>query len=961
MSGTRYLPLAADQALPLEQLAGAWRLEGGFVDIFAVRRLGGQLLGRREFLVRVPQGGFLCATEAVPDEPAVALLAVGGMDALLVATADTAAAAADAWVGAVDDMLRDPARGWTEHLATPGEVTLAAHSILGCQGRQVLWAQVLKGLVAGPHGIQAGPGAAPMPITAATPLQALEPSHLLVRHSAELSAAELAAALAGHRVLLLAHAQAVLTSRAAARAERIAQSTEASARSMSAGLAGLSGLAANAAPAEHGGDPVWQAMARVAAALGQAVPDQPQGIATTLPVAERVAAHAATAGLRLRRVLLREDWWLRDHGPLLALAPGGLVPLALLPGRGGYRVADPASRHLRKLPRAEAERLEPEAWMLYRGFPPGQLGLGGLLRFMAQGLRQATGPLLLLALASALLGLAAPLASWALATLIIPKTDFNALLLLGGGMLAAALGLASLELTRALLLQRIEVDFALDTQAALFDRLLRLPVAFFRHFGAADLADRVLAMDQFRRNLGGAGLGGVLAGVVALANLGVMLACNLWLGVVGLAVAGLAFSGSLWLCLSQVSSERALAEHRGNAENLVLEAIAGVAKLKAAAAVERVFAVWARLYGRQHRAAAQVRRLANWQAVFTAGFTALGTMLLFLVAASIQDSLRHEALQATALAQATGEVAPSARSFTLGAWLAFACAFGQLMAGVRQAVEAVSSAMSVVPLTVRAQPILAAMPEASQGRQPPGNLSGALEFSRVSFGYAANAAPVLHELSFAVQPGEYIAIVGPSGSGKSTILRLLLGFETPHAGAVLYDGRPLSTLDTAAVRRQVGVVLQNSRLQPGTVLANIGGGQPIELEDAWAAAQLAGVAREIRALPMGMYTMLSEAGGTLSGGQRQRLLIARALARRPRLLLLDEATSALDNRTQSVVAEAVSGLGLTRVVVAHRLSTIAMVDRVLVLDRGRLVQQGRFEDLMNQPGLFQELARRQLS
>jgi ABC-type bacteriocin/lantibiotic exporter with double-glycine peptidase domain len=215
-------------------------------------------------------------------------------------------------------------------------------------------------------------------------------------------------------------------------------------------------------------------------------------------------------------------------------------------------------------------------------------------------------------------------------------------------------------------------------------------------------------------------------------------------------------------------------------------------------------------------------------------------------------------------------------------------------------------------------------------------------------------------LSFTIEPGEYVAIVGPSGSGKSTILRLLLGFETPTTGSVLFDGLPLTSLDLRALRRQIGVVLQNGRIQAGTILTNIGGGRPISPEEAMQAARLAGFADDLGMLPMGLHTVLTDGGGTLSGGQRQRLMIARALARRPRILLLDEATSALDNRTQTLVTETVARLGLTRIVVAHRLSTIARVNRILVLDRGELVQSGGYDELTQTPGLFRDLARRQM-
>jgi ABC-type bacteriocin/lantibiotic exporter with double-glycine peptidase domain len=410
----------------------------------------------------------------------------------------------------------------------------------------------------------------------------------------------------------------------------------------------------------------------------------------------------------------------------------------------------------------------------------------------------------------------------------------------------------------------------------------------------------------------------------------------------------------------QLRRERQLAAMRAKAESFVLQAISGVAKLKVAAAVDRAFAIWAGAYGSQREAFTSKQATDNLQAVWSAGFMPLVMSGLFIVGASVATGLATHDAGGAARTLASGEALPEAAGFALGAWLVFVSAFGQLMNGVGQTVSAVASALSLVPLYERARPILETLPEGSFGTQKPGVLLGAIELSGVTFAYTADTPPVLKELSFTIEPGEYVAIVGPSGSGKSTILRLLLGFETPTAGSVLFDGLPLTSLDPRALRRQIGVVLQNGRIQPGTILTNIGGGRPIGLEEAMEAVRLAGFADDLGMLPMGLHTVLTDGGGTLSGGQRQRLMIARALARRPRILLLDEATSALDNRSQALVTKTVARLGLTRIVVAHRLSTIAMVNRILVLDRGELVQSGGFDELTQMPGLFQDLARRQM-
>jgi ABC-type bacteriocin/lantibiotic exporter with double-glycine peptidase domain len=219
---------------------------------------------------------------------------------------------------------------------------------------------------------------------------------------------------------------------------------------------------------------------------------------------------------------------------------------------------------------------------------------------------------------------------------------------------------------------------------------------------------------------------------------------------------------------------------------------------------------------------------------------------------------------------------------------------------------------------------------------------------------------VLDDVSLSIEPGAFIAVVGASGSGKSTLLRLLLGFEAAEHGDILYDGRSISTLDAASLRRQVGVVLQHARITSGSLFLNITSGLPYTIDDAWAAARLAGFDAEIEAMPMGMHTLMLEGSATLSGGQRQRLILARALIGRPRLLLIDEATSALDNRTQAVVTESLTRLRTTRIVIAHRLSTVERADRIFVLDRGRFAEAGSFDELIARNGMFSRLARRQI-
>jgi ATP-binding cassette subfamily C protein len=401
----------------------------------------------------------------------------------------------------------------------------------------------------------------------------------------------------------------------------------------------------------------------------------------------------------------------------------------------------------------------------------------------------------------------------------------------------------------------------------------------------------------------------------------------------------LVFTFCGWL---QVRILRDVSTLGGRIAGMTLQFINGIAKFRVAGTEARAFAVWAREFAKQRVLAMRARRISNLVSVFNSAFPVLAWTIIFYCASSLMKT-------------------PDTPMLTTGEFLAFMAAFVQFSTGALELSSALISVLNVIPLYERAKPILTSLPEVVPTQTVPPELTGSIDIHHVSFRYRDEGPLILRDLSLSISAGQFAAFVGPSGSGKSTLFRLLLSFETPRSGAIYFDGQDLSDLDVQAVRRQIGVVLQNARLMTGSIFRNIVGDGTLTIDDAWVAARLAGLEEDLKTMPMGMHTVVSEGGGGLSGGQRQRLLIARAIVHKPRIILFDEATSALDNRTQAIVSQSLKALNATRVVIAHRLSTVMRADRIHVLDKGSLVESGSYDELMAQGGLFAQMAKRQLS
>ena len=648
--------------------------------------------------------------------------------------------------------------------------------------------------------------------------------------------------------------------------------------------------------------------------------------------AETLPARARTVGVRLRNVTLPPDWPRHDCGPLLLRDQSGDQILAAAWRRGRYVASDGTA-----IDAAKSQRFDRRAWVLHLPFAQPVSGVLGLARFALRDLIAEPWPRLGAALGLAVIGLATPIATALIIDEYLPAGEAALLAATGAALVAAALFTALLQAVQGLAMARTDGRSALRLAAALGDHVLRLPAAFFRTLPAGDFNQRLESVEAMRRLLAGILFSIMLTGLFAIAYFALLFSYDLVLALIGLGLTLLYVGAVLASRVLQMEPLRRSAVLDGRLAGLTYEMLEGIAKLRTAAAEGRAMARWSDLYARERVTGAQGELIANHFAAFSSGYQVAALMVLFAAA-----------------------VAVSGTRLSAGTFIAFLVGFGLFQAAFIALCDQLLRLYAAQPLAERAEPILVAAPESRPGRADPGRLTGAVEASNLLFGYDPGTAPLIDGLSFRIAPGEHLAIVGASGSGKSTVLRLLLGFESPRAGSITYDGQELAHLDLARLRGQIGVVLQNSLLFSGTILENIRGVSGAGLEQCLEAARQAGLGEDLEQMAMGIHTPITEGGGTFSGGQKQRILVARALAANPRILFLDEATSALDNVTQAIVAATMDSLDATRITIAHRLSTVRRADRIGVLKHGSFVECGSFEELMKMDGEFAALARRQL-
>lgn len=950
-----------------EQQAEGWRVDADRIDIYAVQTQSDGTLSRRRHLLRVPEGEMFFSTET--PEAGFGLLAVGthetqlssvDADALEEAAHDTEratllAARVDRWINELaHGALSELPPKESERLEPSEDRATIQKGTCVRSPDNTLWVRHESGhsFFMGQRILsRIGPEAPRLPVGDRVWLQTGEESKLrMVPTHTMISEGVLRDSLeAFHRFVLRSVS---VRSKHLKRKERtrLERKSEADEAALSESFAHLASIIEEENPdmAAYTEHPLVAACQAVGKAAGLEIDSPLDGNEAGPDVGNRekplsIEEIARHSQVRSRKVALSGEWWKHDAGPLVGLIISddgqSRTPVALLPnGSQGYEAHDPVTGSVETVDEPFNQKLHPFGHSFYRPFPNKALSPWDVFKFGADRCKKDFLMILLMGIAGGLLGLVTPIITGVIFNTVIPEAERAQL----GQMVAALFGCAAatglFSLVRGLTVLRVESRMEASVQSAVWDRLLKLPTSFFRQFTAGNLASRAGGISEIRRLLSGATISSLLGGLFATFQFALLFYYDSTLALWALGLTVVALLVTVGASYGQLYYQRQVAEKKDQLSGRVLQFITGITKLRVAGAESKAFNLWSKDFGEQRRLQIKARRIGNALESFNAAFPTLSLMVIFAVMIMRQDTV-----------------------MATGSFIAFNSALGTFTSQMLGMTGALVSVLRAVPLYEQAKPILESLPETDRAKADPGTLSGDIEMQHVSFRYEDEGPLVLNDLSLSIEPGEFVALVGPSGSGKSTVLRLLLGFEEPETGSIYYDGQELESLDVEAVRRQIGVVLQDGQLMSGDIFTNITGSSRASMDDAWRAAKMAGLAEDIKEMPMGMHTHVQNGSSTLSGGQKQRLLIARAIIDQPRILLFDEATSALDNRTQAIVGESLERLQATRVVVAHRLSTIIDADRICVMDRGQIVQQGSYEALMEEGGLFADLVKRQLA
>lgn len=654
------------------------------------------------------------------------------------------------------------------------------------------------------------------------------------------------------------------------------------------------------------------------------------------------------ANMQMRLIEMVEDWHKKDCGVIIGYFGEAKELAVFVPtAPDSYKLVTKSQPDGILITDEVAAQIDKSAFACYGGFPARKLGVLDLLKFIFKQCWFADyRTVILISLVSGAIPLVTPIVTETIFADIIPILDRQGLATVTQVTLVTSFTMASLSIVRTIAVMRITQKIDMSTEAALWGRLLTLPTRFFRQFTSGELASRMNGISVIKGLVSAEFVGGIFGFLCSFWSIFLMCYYSLKLTAAAIAVWFVYALVTAFIYRRVINFQRNLIAANNAEAGLVQQIFAGLAKFREHGAEKQAFYLWSKVFGETWNWNLKLRWQGNYNSIIGSVQPFILTMLLYWIAVYGMNEVN-----------AQGQ---TVQGISYAQFIAFQAAFTSFNGTLNGIIPLVGQYFAIQPQIENLKPILEEEPESVGDKVDAGVLSGAIEVSNLTFSYV-EGREVLHDLNFRIAAGENVAIVGKSGCGKSTLVRLLLGFETPKRGAIYYDGQDLSELNMPSVRTQLGVVLQNGQLMQGDIFTNIIGTNALTQEDAWRAAEAAGIAEDIAMMPMGMQTVVSEGSKNISGGQRQRILIARALVTNPSILIFDEATSALDNRTQAIVTKSLDALKATRIIVAHRLSTIRNCDRILVMDAGRIVENGTFDELVELGGIFSNLVKRQMA
>ncbi len=650
---------------------------------------------------------------------------------------------------------------------------------------------------------------------------------------------------------------------------------------------------------------------------------------------------ANASSVQYRTVKLENNWHLKSGGSMLCFRKSDRAPLAMIQVMSSrYKVYDPKNNKTTMVTDAIAKDVEKDAITFYKALPNRPMKLWDVISFIFEtASKKDFVVVILLGLFGGLLNLITPMMTRQIVDDIVPSADNVSLIYVAGLLVLLGFTQFCFGLTESFASMRFETMSEVELTAGIWDRLINLPVRFIKQWPAGEVMGKISGITQIRNALSSIVVNTFISGVFSISYFILMFTYSWQLSLIGVGMVAILVITSLSLTKMQLKYSGKLIDLNNKIQGMLYGWVAGIPKVKIAGAERRVFHNWTKIYGEILKYTIKRTNVSNVSMVFNSTIQIITSMVLFFTMCKL-----------------------TYKGLTVGEFVAFNSAFGSLSANVLNLCGTIITVNFIIPIYGRLRPFLENVPEYEDNMEDPGEITGDITFKNVTFSYSYAEKRTIEGLSFHIKPGEYVGIVGPSGAGKSTLVKLLIGFNRPSFGEINYDGMSLDKVDKRAIRRQLGVVLQESSLMAGSIFDNIAGvNMKLSQDEAWEAARKAGLDKDIKKMPMGLQTPILEGGSTLSGGQRQRILIARALASSPKVFIFDEATSALDNRTQDIVTESIGRLGVTRIIIAHRLSTVINCDKILVMDSGRIVEEGDYKTLMNNKGLFYQMAEKQMA